>query len=52
MVDLSKLTTEQRNKRTRNADKLSALAIVDLINSEDARVIRAVHSQRRRIAAV
>jgi N-acetylmuramic acid 6-phosphate etherase len=52
MVDLSKLTTEQRNKRTRNADKLSALAIVDLINSEDARVIRAVRSQRRKIAAV
>ena len=52
MVDLSKLTTEQRNKRTRNVDKLEALAIVDLINSEDARVIRAVHSQRRKIAAV
>ena len=52
MVDLSKLTTEQRNKRTRNADKLSVLAIVDLINSEDARVIRAVRSQRRKIAAV
>jgi len=50
-VDLSTLTTEQRNKRTRDVDRLSTLAIVDLINSEDARVIKAVRSQRRKIAA-
>jgi N-acetylmuramic acid 6-phosphate etherase len=51
MMDLSRLTTEQRNKRTRDVDRLSTLAIVDLVNSEDARIIGAVRSQRRKIAA-
>lgn len=51
MVDLSRLTTEQRNWRSRHIDRLSTLEIVDLINFEDQRVIRAVHSQRRKIAA-
>ena len=51
MQDLSRLTTEQRNHRTRNIDRLSPLQIVELINSEDARVISAVRSQRRQIAA-
>ena len=50
MADLSKLTTEQENRRSRDIDRLSTLEIVDLINSEDAKVIGAVRSQRRQIA--
>jgi N-acetylmuramic acid 6-phosphate etherase len=43
-------TTEKRNPRSRHVDTLSSLQIVDLINSEDRTVPRAVGSQRRRIA--
>ncbi len=50
MVDLSRVTTEQRNRRSQKIDTFSTLQIVDLINREDAHVIRAVRSQRRRIA--
>ncbi len=44
-------TTEKRNPRSANIDALSTLAIVDLINSEDRMVPKAVGSQRRYIAA-
>jgi N-acetylmuramic acid 6-phosphate etherase len=43
-------TTEKRNPRSRHIDALSTLQIVDLINSEDRSVPKAVGSQRRRIA--
>jgi N-acetylmuramic acid 6-phosphate etherase len=50
-MDRSKLTTERRNPRTREIDRLDSLGIVDLINSEDALVAPAVGRQRRQIAA-
>lgn len=49
--DRSKLTTERRNVASRDIDRLSTLAIVDLINAEDRRVAPAVGRQRRKIAA-
>lgn len=42
--------TEQRNPRTLRIDQLSALEIVDLINSEDRLVAAAVSDERQRIA--
>lgn len=50
MKDRSRLTTEKRNPRSRNIDLLPSLGIVDVINSEDARVVPAVRRQRRQIA--
>jgi N-acetylmuramic acid 6-phosphate etherase len=44
-------TTEKRNPRSTYIDTLPTLEIVDLINSEDQTVPRAVASQRRQIAA-
>jgi N-acetylmuramic acid 6-phosphate etherase len=43
-------TTEKRNPRSRHIDTLSTQQIVDLINSEDLTVPRAVGSQRRQMA--
>ncbi len=51
MQDRSKLTTEQRNPRTRKIDQLDALGIVHAINGEDARVAPAVAKEGRKIAA-
>lgn len=45
------LTTEKRNRRSRNIDQLSTVQIVDLINTEDAFVAKAVAKERKRIAA-
>jgi N-acetylmuramic acid 6-phosphate etherase len=42
--------TEQRNPRSRRIDLLSSLEIVDLINSEDQEVPRAVAREREAIA--
>jgi N-acetylmuramic acid 6-phosphate etherase len=44
-------TTEKRNRRSKYIDRLSTLQVVDLMNSEDMRVIPAVAKERRRIAA-
>jgi len=44
-------TTEKRNRRSQNIDKLSTGQIVDLINSEDRLVAPAVAKQRKPIAA-
>jgi len=49
--DYSRLTTEQRNPRSRDLDRCDTLAIVDIINAEDRKVAPAVASQRREIAA-
>jgi N-acetylmuramic acid 6-phosphate etherase len=51
MKDRSKLTTEQRNPRSRGIDSKSSLEIVDIINADDALVAEAVGSQRKHIAA-
>jgi N-acetylmuramic acid 6-phosphate etherase len=42
--------TEQRNPASRRIDRLDALGIVDLINSEDRRVAEAVGDEREAIA--
>ncbi|MGH7650422.1 MAG: N-acetylmuramic acid 6-phosphate etherase [Gemmatimonadaceae bacterium] len=42
--------TERRNPRTASIDLASPLAIVDMINAEDARVPEAVATQREQIA--
>ena len=42
MIDLTKLTTEQQNPRTKTIDEASALEIVKLINAEDQSVPKAV----------
>lgn len=44
-------TTEKRNPRSRNIDRLSTQAMVDLIQAEDLRVAPAVARQHHRIAA-
>ncbi|NCB32667.1 MAG: N-acetylmuramic acid 6-phosphate etherase [Erysipelotrichia bacterium] len=42
MVDLSKLTTEQRNPATMNLDQMSAAEIATAMNSEDSNTVRAI----------
>ena len=42
MIDLTKLTTEQQNPKTKSIDEASALEIVKLINAEDQTVPKAV----------
>ncbi|MHC4665909.1 MAG: N-acetylmuramic acid 6-phosphate etherase [Planctomycetota bacterium] len=44
-------TTEKRNRRSENIDRLSTQEMVDLINAEDMLVAPAVHKQRKNIAA-
>jgi len=44
-------TTEKRNRRSENIDRLSIQEIVDLINAEDMLVAPAVRKQRKKIAA-
>ncbi len=44
-------TTEKRNRRSENIDRLSTLEIVDLINSEDKLITAAVEKERKNIAA-
>jgi len=48
--DRSKLTTEQRNPRSRDIDRRTTLQIVDLINAEDRKVPAAVARERKAIA--
>lgn len=45
MIDLTKLTTEQRNSKSMNLDQMSALEIATLMNEEDLNVVSAVKSQ-------
>lgn len=47
---LDKLTTEARNPASEMLDALSPLEIVELINSEDAKVAAAVHEEASHIA--
>jgi N-acetylmuramic acid 6-phosphate etherase len=44
-------TTEKRNRRSRNIDRLSTLQIVKLINAEDMQVAPAVGREHKQIAA-
>jgi N-acetylmuramic acid 6-phosphate etherase len=51
MKDRAKLTTEKRNRKTKDIDKYSTIGIVDIINSQDMLVAPAVAKERKRIAA-
>jgi N-acetylmuramic acid 6-phosphate etherase len=51
LTDRSKLTTEERNARSRDIDRRPTLGIIDTINAEDRRVAAAVGRERRKIAA-
>jgi N-acetylmuramic acid 6-phosphate etherase len=51
MKDRSRLTTEQRNPRSRAIDRLSTRGIVELVNAEDAGVAAAVGRCGGEIAA-
>ena len=50
LAHYKKLPTEQRNPRSNHLDALSALAIVGLMNREDARVLKAVRQAAPEIA--
>lgn len=50
MVDLCSLATEARNPNTINLDQMTPQEIVDVMNSEDRRVVDAVHAEREHIA--
>lgn len=50
MVDLSKLTTEQRNPLTLELDTFSALQIAQAMNAEDANAVKAVERVLPRVA--
>lgn len=49
-VDRSRLLTERQNPATLDIDSKSTLEIVDIINTEDAKVAPAVHRERKNIA--
>jgi N-acetylmuramic acid 6-phosphate etherase len=48
-MDRSRLTTEKRNPRSRDIDRLSTVDVVGLINSEDCRVAPAVAREKKNI---
>ncbi len=50
MKDRSKLITEQRNPNTLDVDCKSTLEIVDIINTDDSKIISAVHNERQSIS--
>ena len=52
MIDLTKLTTEQRNPDTMNLDQMSTLEFVETMNREDGKVIEAVHEVLPQVAEV
>lgn len=50
MLDLTKLTTESRNRQTLNLDTMSPLEIVTAMNREDARAVASIEPMLPRIA--
>lgn len=52
MIDLSKLTTEQRNPETMNLDQMTPLEIAETMNRQDAKVIEAVKEVLPQVAKV
>lgn len=52
MIDLTKLTTEQRNPETMNLDRMSPLELVETMNKEDQKVIEAVKEVLPEVAKV
>ena len=51
MKNRADLTTEKRNKRSQNIDRLSTVEMVELINSEDSLVVPAVKKETKQIAS-
>ena len=52
MVDLTKLTTETRNRNTMDLDKMSSIEIATAMNMEDEKVISAVRDALPQISEV
>ena len=52
MIDLTKLTTEQRNPETMNLDQMTPLELVETMNREDQKVIEAVNKVLPEVANV
>lgn len=52
MIDLKKLTTEQRHPDTLLLDTMSPLEIITIMNQEDAKVIQAIKEELPKIAQV
>lgn len=50
MIDLSNMTTEKQNPSTKNLDRMSPLEIVNLISTEDEKVIAAVRKTLPQVA--
>lgn len=50
MVDLAKLSTEQRNQNSMNLDQMTPIEIATLMNKEDENVISAIHEVLPQIA--
>jgi N-acetylmuramic acid 6-phosphate etherase len=51
MKNRARLTTEKRNRKTKNIDKYSTIGIVDIINSQDMLVAPAVAKEKKCIAS-
>ena len=52
MVDLSKITTEKRNKNTYDIDSLDSLGIIEKINEEDKQIAYEIEKHLEDIALV
>ena len=52
MVDLSRLTTEQRNPATMDLDQMSPLEIAAVMNQEDKKAVLAVQQVLPQVASV
>lgn len=52
MQDISKLTTETRNKNTMDLDSMTSLEIASIMNEEDENTVKAVHQALPQIATV
>lgn len=50
MEDLSKLTTETRNPRTMNLDKMTSLEIATTMNTEDTQAVKSITAELPKIA--
>ncbi len=50
MIDLTKLTTEQRNPLTMELDSMDSIDIVHIMNDEDMKAVQAVATQDTKIA--
>lgn len=52
MVDLTKLTTETRNKNTMNLDRMTSIEIAITMNKEDENVIKSIRDTLPKISEV